>query len=234
MRSEVRRSRQNGFTLVELLIVTLLLSMVMMTGMYAYSLFTNKWRNELGHFNETAREVTNFQRLQYVLETIEPYVVKNQTALPVFFFVGGRQSVLAVTDSGLFDPMSPEIFRLSVETDANGKFELLYQARSAADELLISSEQSVEFSHQLTLFKELDDVSFRYYGWSSPLAKNQAGTGDAPGARAQWYEIFSGLDYRMMPEILELTIRRGERHMVWRIRLDENAYRWFAPYTQQE
>jgi prepilin-type N-terminal cleavage/methylation domain-containing protein len=228
--------KQSGFTLIELLIVTILLSLLMFSGTYAYSLFTNKWQSELGHFNQSNLQATGFVHLQKILANISPYVIRTDNNQPAFFFVGGPDSLLAITHDGLFTDNSAEAFRLSSVKAADGTYQLLYQARSLANMAIINESQSVEFSDEIVLVDRLDKIQFRYFGWSSYGDKKSQSADNLVG-EIKWYDVFSGIDKQLTPEKIVLKLTQGDKHIPISVNLDHDADRWLSSYfdeTQSE
>lgn len=223
---------QQGFTLIELLIVTTILSLLMFTGSYTYSLFTNKWQDELGQFNQVNQQATSFHRIQTILTNIIPYAILKDDNQPAFFFIGGEDSLLAITHDGLFSTDAAEIFRLSTTKDANGKSSLLYQAKSLAMDNILTESQSVEFDHQLVLATQFDGITFNYYGWSSYQDKKNYNLENLVGEH-QWYKNFSGLDKQLIPEKVEIILTKADKKMTILVNLDNNTERWLSSYFNE-
>ena len=147
--------KQQGFTLIELLISVTLLSLIMFTGNYVYMQLASRWDKELGSFEHDIEQTKAIYILQNLLEGVEPYLIKNSKGRPEMFFVGGEDSLLVMTKSGFEDTQNPELVRLTAVQNKQGRFDLVYQAISSADMLLINSEQNIEFTSQKTLLSEL-------------------------------------------------------------------------------
>jgi len=217
--------KQGGFTLVELLISTTILSLLMLLGTYSYSLFTNKWQDELGQFSQANEQSMNFQRLQTVLESVMPYVVRKDNRQPGFFFVGGENLMLAVTQNGLFTTDAPEAFRLSVLRNDNGKYKLLYQAKPLNNSTITSSSQELTFSKKILLADNMDEVSFKYYGWNHFATKS-----DRTEKSASFKSNFSGFDNQLMPEKIIVSIAKNEKEIELIIHLSEDNSSWLSTY----
>lgn len=228
----MKKSNQQGFTLIELLIVTTILSLLMFTGSYSYSLFTNKWQNELGHFDQSNRSTMGFFRLQTLLTNISPHVILTDDNQPAFFFIGASDSLLAITHDGLFAQNAPEVFRLSAIKTPEGKFKLLYQAKSLIDTTVLTESQSIEFTQQLILAEQLDNITFQYFGWSSFAEKNGRSFDNLIGEH-QWYNRYSGIDQQLTPEVIQVQLTQDEKIITFTIHLDEKPERWLSPYFDQ-
>ncbi|WDE03951.1 hypothetical protein SG34_021650 [Thalassomonas viridans] len=219
--------------MIELLIVTSILSMLMFVGTYSYSLFTGKWQEDIGQFAKINHEASNFQRLNVILSNLMPYVVRKDNDQPGFFFIGGKDSLLAITHDGLFSQASAEAFRLMAMKTDDEKYKLIYQAKPLNALTINTASQSIDFSDKITLFTGLDRIEFQYFGWASFVEKSQASTGkNAPKPR--WFTVFSGLDNQTFPERLRLTLYRDEKQIDFLITLDTNMARWLSPYLSEE
>jgi len=229
----MKLNTQHGFTLIELLIVTTILSLLMFTGSYTYSLFTNKWQSELGQFANSNQRTMGFHRLQTLLTNISPQIILTDDNQPAFYFVGTADSLLAITHDGLFSQSSTEAFLLSSIKTEDGKFKLLYQAKSLADTTILNESQEIEFKQQLILAEQMDDIKFQYFGWSSFQDKKRPVTENFT-EQSKWFTSYSGIDRQLTPEKIEVKLTQGENNITFVIRLDANAERWLTPYVSQD
>ncbi|PHS21100.1 MAG: hypothetical protein COA85_13375 [Robiginitomaculum sp.] len=229
-----KRNRQQGFTLIELMISISILSMLLFTGSYAYSLMSTRWNKELGHFSVSAKNTKNLEVLQRLLEGVQSFVVVDNKKVPSFFFIGDNTSLLAVSRAGLFSGKYPEIFRLTTIEKPNGLVDLVYQSASTENVLLTGTEQSIDFTKKLTLFSNLDSVSFNYFGWSHLYEKNAlVSEKKYKNKKPQWFERFSGIDNEIMPEKFNITLYKKEKSLVIPIKLEAKPERWLAPYFKE-
>jgi prepilin-type N-terminal cleavage/methylation domain-containing protein len=225
-----RISQNKGFTLIELMISISILSLLLFTGSYSYSLMSERWNKELGQFASSAKNYKHLELVQRLLEGVQPYVVVDNKKKPSFFFIGDNNSLLAVSRSGIFSGEYPEIFRLSTINKTNGKVDLIYQSASTESILLKGTEQSINFTHQLVLFSNLDNIQFNYYGWSHLYEKNAV---DKKNKKAQWFERFSGIDNQIMPEKYSVTLTKSGQGLSIPIQLEAKPERWLSPYFKE-
>jgi len=188
----------------------------------------SRWDKELGSFEQDIEQTKSIYILQNILEGIEPYLIKNNRGRPEMFFVGGEDSLLMMTKNGYTDTENPELVRLTAVQNQQGHFELVYQSISSADMLLINSEQNIEFSNKYTLLKDLDSVTFSYYGWGSLEQKAL----QEPGERPFWQSTYSGLDQQLTPLKIKLTLVKQQQPMEFYIQLDAEPNRWYGNYIQ--
>ena len=151
-------------------------------------------------------------------------VVDSQNA-PSFFFIGDDDQLLAISDRGIFDRERPEIFRLSVVQNEAGLKDLVYQAASTRNTVLVGTDQYIEFEDEITLFRDLTKVSFGYYGWESLDAKSA-------GAGQRWYDTYSGIDRTMMPSIFLVTLEQDGNTLQLFSAIEGDVERWLAPYLE--
>jgi prepilin-type N-terminal cleavage/methylation domain-containing protein len=220
--------KQQGFTLIELLISVTLLSLIMFTGNYVYMQLASRWNKELGSFEQNAAQTKAIYLLQNTLDGVEPYLIKNKNGRPEMFFVGGSNSLLAITKRGLIDTQNPEIFRLTAIQNPQGKYDLVYQAISGSELLLINTEQNIEFTQQKTLLTNLDEVTINYFGWQSldEMASQ------VPGVEPQWQASYSGIDQQLTPQKIQVTLIKNQQTLVFYNQLDSESNKWFGNYVQ--
>lgn len=222
-----RGQRQKGFTLIELMISISILSLLLFTGSYSYSLMSERWNKELGQFSNSAQVTKNLDLVQRLLAGVSPFVVIDNKRKPSFFFIGASNSLLAVSKSGLFSNNYPEIFRLTTIEKENGLVDLIYQSESTENVLLTGTDQSVEFTKKIILFSDLDSVSFKYFGWKNIFVKNNS---SETGVRKEWQNNYSGIDKQLMPDLFELVLVKNGRDLIFPIVLESDSEHWLSPY----
>lgn len=226
--------KQQGFTLIELLISVTLLSLLMFTGNYVYMQLASRWNKELGSFEQNAVQTRVMYLLQNTLDGVEPYLIKNNKGRPEMFFVGGSNSLLAITKVGLIDTQNPEIFRLTAVQNPQGKYDLVYQAISGSELLLINTEQNIEFTQQKTLFTNLDEVTISYFGWQNYEEKMSYMSGEDPVLKPDWQMNYSSVERRIMPEKIKITLLKNNEPFEFYSQLDSNSSYWLTNYLQAE
>jgi len=199
---------QAGFTLVELLIATTLLSMILFVGSYSYSLFANRWDKELGDFSANIKDVRAMQLLQTVLDGIVPVVVVDE-GKPGFYFSGKKQVLTSVSSNGLFDDEFPVVFEISAEQSGPGRMTVIYREASTQDLLLTANGQNIAFNHSITLLDDVAEWRFTYQGWESFEAKSSAKfLNQRVPAKLPSFEEYSGQVRQLVPEVIALSYRQ--------------------------
>jgi len=226
-----RGRRQKGFTLIELMIAISILSLLLFTGSYSYSLMSQRWNKELGQFSNSAKITKNLDLLQRLLTGVSPFVVVDNKRKPSFFFIGASNSLLAVSNTGLFSNNYPEIFRLTALEKENGLVDLIYQSESTENVLLTGTDQSIDFTKKVVLFSDLDSVSFRYFGWKNIFAKNSR---SETGVKKEWQNNYSGIDKQLMPNLFTLILIKNGKNLSFPVVLEEGSEHWLSPYFDSE
>ena len=221
--------KPQGFTLIELMISISILSLLLFTGSYSYSLMSERWSKELGQFSQSAKTTKNLENLQRLLEGVHSFVLKDRQKKPSFFFIGGEDSLLASSRSGLFSGDFPELFRLTAIKKENSLVDLIYQSASSQNVLLIDTEQSIDFTNKIILFKDLDAVSFQYFGWSSLRQKLDASENNL---KPQWFSHYSGIDNQLMPQLLAVTLTFQGNSLTFYAHLEQRPERWLSFYLE--
>jgi len=224
------RNKALGFTLIELLIAVSILSALLFTGTYMYQMLAGRWDKELGEFNASSQKMKNLSLLSNVLRGIHPYIILDEqmdSKKPAFLFVGGEERLLSVTRSGLFEPSHPEVFRIILEQNKKGLFNLIYQSISTKDILVLTAAQEINFKNKIVLLEDLDEIKFGYLGWNGFLERSNA---DQTGQTVSWRNGFSGIDNQLLPEKMTVYIKQKQKEITFVIYFDQNSLRFLAPY----
>jgi len=225
--------KDSGFTLIELMIAISILSLLLYTGSYMYSTLSSRWDRELGEFNQHFEQSRSLILLQELLSGVMPFVIRDnqQADMPTMFFVGREDSLLAVSRGGIVSTQYPEIFRLTaLPTDTN-KFDLVYQAASTKNVLLLNTQQEIDFEQRFSLIKNADKIEFRYFGWPSYQIKNQGTEENVNEAeQTRWFSDYSGVDNHLNPEKIEVLVTIGQQTATFAVTLDDSSQRFLEHY----
>ena len=227
-------NNSRGFTLIELLITIFILSALLFTGTFSYRMLANRWDKQLSHFEYSQAFTKQVSLLSSISKGIAPIIIldKTQTATnPAFFFVGFNNSLLSVTRSGLFSGKFPEIFRLTVQEQENGKLALIYQAVSTENILLITAQQEITFTHEVTLLNNIEQISFSYLGYDGVIARNEA---MERLIEPTWRNQFSGIDNQQLPVKMEIVIKSEKKALTIQVPFDQKSLRYLTPYQDQQ
>lgn len=176
-------STQRGFSLVELLVsMTLLAAIVALSG-FAFQQFSRYWDGRLGVFDESFSEMRNGWLLTQVISKVQPYAVLNQGGLPRFYFEGNRNGFVAVSSESLSIPDAAAVIRLSLLENKDRTFDLVYEESVMKNFPLTRLSQALAFSPPVTLFTDLRDPSFEYFG---PIALDAEAAGTDAAQPDRW------------------------------------------------
>tara|TARA_R110000868_G_scaffold317544_5_gene578381 strand:+ start:487 stop:1167 length:681 start_codon:yes stop_codon:yes gene_type:complete len=197
--------KQQGFTLVELLISSTILTMILLVGTYSYSLFADKWNKKLGHVNKVAEQVRTLSLLDRLLDGIVPLVIFQKDSKG-FYFQGSAQQLTAISQNGFINTQGAVVFQLYLQTSIDGAKKLWYQEASLNGLLLLSTQQTIPFGEPLLLIDKITDLQFNYFGWQSLDVKSEAAFTNDPTKEKDWFTQYAGFERQLQPEKLSLTI----------------------------
>ena len=221
---------QSGFTLVELLISTALLSLILFVASYSFSLFAGSWGKELGRYEQTAKFTRNIELVRRVFASTIPLLVDrgDGSQNSALYLDGRKQFLRAASRYGVFTTDSV-IYQLSLESTNEGGEQLIYQEVASNQVLLDSYEQAITFSNKLVLLDSVSQVAFSYFGWENFQQKSvqQSGMGIASKV---WQESFNAKEKQLFPESMKVSVvygsaQTGEQNLVLRALLPSNAER---------
>ncbi|WP_299791210.1 type II secretion system protein J [uncultured Shewanella sp.] len=198
--------QQSGFTLVELLISTALLSLVLFVASYSFSLFAGNWGKELGRYEQTAKFTRNVELVRRVFASTAPLLVDSgegnkKSAL----YLDGKQQYLRAASRYGVSTSDSVIYQLSIESTQEGKEQLVYQEVASNTVLLDSYEQDLTFTFRLTLLEDVSALDFNYYGWKNSQDKSLQQSGMGVASKL-WQHSFNAKEKRLFPEAIKLSI----------------------------
>lgn len=217
-----------GFSLLEMLVAVVVLSMVIGISTYAYSLFMRQWDGHLGRFDESQAQYQRLEWLATALQDTLPYLVRDDKNELGFYFLGRDEGLTSVTMSPIFGVGEPALIRVFREPEDSGTWRLVYEEAPFAGNVLAHADQRMEFRHRLVIARGLPRPEFRYFGWadlqSSMNLEDSLSTGRA------WFDEYDGLRRQFHPEKIELGL--GNDVAVFEVPVRADAL--VTTYAEQE
>lgn len=196
-----------GFTLIEVLIALMLLSIVMYVGNLSFSIFSERWRKELGDFNLNAESARKFLLLRQAVKGASNYLTRDGNGNAVYLFEGDSQQLAFVTNKPIFNPTYQALVHLTVKTLSSGRQQLVYAEYSFRHGAPVQHDFKPDMSDRLVLF-EAEDIRFNYYGWKS-FADRSLYIEQSEGG-LEWQDNYSASEIGMIPFALNLTWSKNE------------------------
>jgi prepilin-type N-terminal cleavage/methylation domain-containing protein len=191
-----------GFSLLEMLVAVVVLSMVIGISTYAYSLFIRQWDGHLGRFDESQAQYQRLEWLATALQDTLPYLVRDDKNELGFYFLGRDEGLTSVTMSPVFGVGEPALIRVFREPDDSGTWRLVYEEAPFAGKVLAHADQRMEFRHRLVVARGLPRPEFRYFGWAD--LQSRVSIEDSSGTGRAWFDEYDGLRRQFHPEKIEL------------------------------
>lgn len=196
--------RLRGFSLLEMLVAIVVLSIVIGISTFAYSMFVREWDGHLGRFDEAQAQYQRLEWLAAALEDTLPYTVHDEQDQVGFYFLGRDEGLTLVTMSPIFAVGEPALIRVFRESDDDGTWKLVYEEAPFQGTLLARADQRLEFRHRLVIARDLPRPVFRYFGWAN--ADSRLTVEEAFAERQTWFDEYDGLLRRYHPEKIELNM----------------------------
>lgn len=195
-----------GFSLLEMLVAIVVLSIVIGISTLAYSMFIREWDGHLGRFDEAQAQYQRLEWLATALEDTLPYVVRDDQDQLGFYFLGRDEGLTLVTMSPIFAVGEPALVRVFRERGEDDTWQLVYEEAPFSGTLLVRANQRLEFRHRLVIARDLPRPTFRYFGWAN--ANSRLTVDAALSERRSWFDEYDGLLRRYHPEKIELQMGR--------------------------
>lgn len=223
--------KHTGFTLIELMLATSLLMMILFSGYYAYSLYTQKWQKRVDVFWQGTQQGIAVDTLQKLMSSALPYVVKNEDDKAQIYFSGNAERIEFVSGSPIFSEQSA-LVRISVEPLGESK-QLVYREKSLTNFVLIDVNQTdnndAEFWDVSTvLITDLSDFEFSFYGWLSfddavRFVNAESSIEERDPPEQDWYASHQEKNIRILPENIRVSYVKADRLTEMNVSLPSNT-----------
>jgi len=220
----------SGFTLIEVLISTIILGMVLGIALMASSGFMDVWQKGDRLFSDAFTLVRYKILLSESIESTYEYYLtdkpgQNRQKDKYFpFFAGKSQSAEFVTLSSVFNHGAPAIAKLYVQKNDSGKYDLVYKEADLEKFFIKYAQDKIEYTRQIDIYQNLENIKFRYYGLVETKFDPELMKADRI---FEWEDKFSGRQTMHVPKQMEITINSdetGQKKMLYTIKA-ENKYK---------
>ncbi|GAA6203362.1 prepilin-type N-terminal cleavage/methylation domain-containing protein [Thalassotalea sp. SU-HH00458] len=219
--------KSKGFTLIELMLATSLLMMIMFTGYYAYSLYSQKWQKRVDVFWQGTNQGIGLDAVNKLFISAVSYVVKNNNDKESIYFEGDQQHLRFVSNSPIFSKgtalVELEVLRVG------DKESLIYRESNLLNKpvfTLDGFEKITQWQKQAILFQGYSSISWSYYGWTSFAdaleQANIAGNNQKIELR-KFYTKHELANTRILPASVKLHLSKNKNQSLFNIDLPNNT-----------
>jgi len=222
LRKDINKTK--GFTLIELMLATSLLMIVMFSGYYAYSLYSQKWQKRVQSFWKSTEQAVALDMLNKISLGALPYIVSCDSDISCVYFKGNSSHVSFVTKAAIYSA-GPALVELSLVPVSDGRVHLLYREQEIASRLILSLEHEVQWQHETVLLANISSVNFSFFGWESySLASEQISNesvivNDSRG----WYQNHQASKSRLLPEIIRFEFNHYQGNTSYTTALPQHS-----------
>lgn len=220
--------KAKGFTLIEVLVALMLLSMVMYIGSLSFSIFSERWRKELGSFNDDVNNTRNLLLLRQVLHGTANYLVRDNNNQPTYLYYGDESQLVFVTNAPLLETAYQAWVQLSIKTTEHGQQQLWYAEASFKSGALLSLAPP-EFTGKKMRLLTNSNIRFNYFGWPTFAARIRY-TEDRAG-KPVWQPSYNAATVGVIPYAVNVTWAENEP-MVFMLPHD-NRVNFIKMYDEQ-
>lgn len=199
--------KAKGFTLIEVLLAMVLLSIVMYIGSLSFTVFSERWQKELGGFKTDVSEARKLLLLRQLFQGAANYLVRDNSNKPVYLFTGDAKQLQFVTNTPIFQTGYQALVGLSIVTLANGGQQLVYTEYSFSAGPIFNLKSRPVVQHSIVLL-QAENIRFNYYGWESFAARSRYV--EYTEGNLQWQLAYNAADIGTLPFAVNLTWQQNE------------------------
>lgn len=225
MVSRIKGQRNKGFTLIELMLATSLLMMVMFSGYYAYSLYSQKWQKRVQVFWHSTEQAIALDSLHKVLNSALPYIVNGKDDKACIYFKGSNTSASFVSSSAIFST-EPALIQLRIEAiSGSNTYNLIYQEQSIKHNLVLEIDHQAQWQHEITLLTNITDFNLSYFGWASFVEAVEQANSEAiiKDDTRIWYQNHRSNVSRLLPEKIQINFASEQGITNFQIALTQHS-----------
>lgn len=225
-----------GFTLIETLIATLILSAVIYLAVLSYSIFLDVWGQKRLSDTSAIDAYRSHTLIRSAIESIYDYYVTDpaneKKGLHYPYFKGGRDALEFVTLSSVFKKGVPAAARIRLNNQHAGdeNYRTIIYEEVPLDKTYIKyAGDNLKYSRLMAVYTGVKKIHIRYYGvWETKWMPEK----DDFETIYKWQETFDGKKKNAVPEIIEMTLttNNGDKTLLFTVR-GNNVYKrgFFSP-----
>jgi type II secretory pathway pseudopilin PulG len=201
---------ESGYTILEMLIATTILSAVLSVGFYAYQMLSSTLTANFKQFDRAFERARLLITMQELLESIRPLVVATGDDQTGIYFEGTNTGFITAAYPAQESP-ALEILRLAGIDEGAGEGPALTLERAQMQTLALESfQQRIPFPAAETLARCETPPRFSYRGWSSSDAMFRALERSSRFTeRPEWRDGYNGLVTGLLPEAIAVELACG-------------------------
>ncbi len=220
--------KENGFTLIEVLISTTIIGLVVYLAFLAQSFFLNIWYSNKLLTYVAMEEYRVNSLLRSAIESVTEYSITDpeseKTGAHYPFFNANSTSVEFVTLSSVFFKGSAAAGRFFIKKNSEEKtLALIYEEAPLNAAYIQYQGDKIAYSRSMTIADKLSKVTFRYYGtweivWDDELEYYKT--------IKRWQNVYQGKDRKTTPDIIEISIanKNGDQTLSFPVK-SHNPYK---------
>jgi len=215
---------QSGFTLIEMLVTTMILSVMVGLAFFAMGLYLKGWESNRFGDTSTIMDYRTQTLVRNSMESVWEYFVTDPAneRIDVFypFFKGKKTEVVGVTTSSVFHKGVPALFRFRLDAEDKAEKSLIYEETPLDDGFIRYENDLPAFSYSMVFMRRIKKLHFRYYGLWEILPPQ--GDGEDVIMVYRWLDVFDGRDRNAIPKIIEINLEmpETERQLIFYVMSD--------------
>lgn len=202
-----------GFTLIEVLVSIVILSLLIAIASFGLSLFLDNWGKDRLERRHDIPEMARTILLKDAVEGCNDYFVKMSRDVKdwVPYFRTYEDGFGFITENPIFGEEGMAVARLVFRQE--GEFySLMYEESSLTDKYLDYFDEPVHYPRSIQLFKDIRSFSLSYFGArhisTAGLFANQLeSTRFLPEMNMyDWFRDYNGPDRRILPKQIKISM----------------------------
>jgi prepilin-type N-terminal cleavage/methylation domain-containing protein len=201
--------RFKGFSLIEVLIATAVLSLIIGICSLSFSIFSRGWDAQRLSSDGSLKKFQVMDLTANAIRGALPWAIRARTGEAGFYFLGRDEGVTFVTANPIFVAGSPAIVRIFRESVGDQRWRLVYEEATLNKVGLRTIDQAVTFTNRVVVLDEMSEIGFRYFGLG--LEKNGSDSDDQDVyERPRWFSEYDGMKVYRHPILISLTLNGSE------------------------